>query len=164
MASRELLVRRLDAAFDDARLDGTYVAVLVVELDELEQINRTLGQSVGDELLVRVGQRLSNWSRASDAVGVIAPGRFAILLPSLRAATSISARVEQLVEDMVMTIGTADRRRNVTVSVGGAVYPAHSEQAEDLLDRAQHAAERVRDAGGNDWAWHAPPTNHDHPD
>ena len=68
LPTRGQLLRQLGEAIVAAQQDGTEVAVLVVDLDHLKRVNDALGLPAGDELLVRIAERLRTWVRTSDVV------------------------------------------------------------------------------------------------
>ena len=79
LPNRRMLLDRLRGSLVHAREDDKKLALLHVRLDRLQQLQATLGQSSGDELLRAVSQRLRGCTRRDDdAVRVLADmGRIA---------------------------------------------------------------------------------------
>ena len=70
LPNRSLFIDRIARALARPRRAGTAMAVLVVDLDDLNVINDSMGHAVGDELLVAAAGRLSVLARG----GTVPPG------------------------------------------------------------------------------------------
>lgn len=82
-----LLARRrfheeLESQIALKRRYGGQGALLLLDVDRLKAINDTHGHAVGDTVLRRVAETLSNRVRSTDAVGRLAGDEFAVLLPN----------------------------------------------------------------------------------
>lgn len=101
--------------FDQAR--GP-VALILLDIDRFKTINDTLGHKVGDDVIVKVAQCLTDASGQGAVVARIGGEEFAVLLSGghassmLDVAESIRGSVES------MEFETAGRRISVTVSAG----------------------------------------------
>jgi PAS domain S-box-containing protein len=73
----EELTRELHAA---ARYHSP-LAVLAIDLDDFKYINDSLGHSIGDELITRVGQALRARLRRTDVLARLGGDEFAVVLP-----------------------------------------------------------------------------------
>jgi len=153
LPTRVRLLRRLGEAMSTADEDGTEVAVLVVDLDHLKRVNDALGHQAGDDLLVRIGERLRSWVRSTDMVARLGGDEFAIVLCGLGHAESITARVDLLLEDLLTTVAIGGHQLAVTVSIGGAVYPPAGPDPAEILKRADLAMEHAKAAGRNNFQW-----------
>ncbi|WP_183092944.1 sensor domain-containing protein [Nocardioides stalactiti] len=151
--TRSRLMRHLGDAIEAAEQDGTEVAVLVVDLDHLKRINDSLGHHAGDELLVRIADRLNTWIRSTDMVARLGGDEFAIVMSSLQNADAITPRVEALLEDLLTTVAVGGHELAVTVSIGGAIYPPGDQDPGELLKRADLAMEHAKAAGRNNFQW-----------
>ena len=80
LPNRTLFNQFLSIAIESARRYRRSVALLFIDLDRLKTINDSLGHEAGDQLLVRIGERLSLAVRASDVVARIGGDEFVILL------------------------------------------------------------------------------------
>ncbi|MEP6696918.1 MAG: EAL domain-containing protein [Pseudonocardiales bacterium] len=80
LANRALFGDRLAHAVDLHRRDARPVSVVLIDLDDFKLVNDTLGHPAGDELLVKVGERLLACSRAADTVARFGGDEFALLL------------------------------------------------------------------------------------
>ena len=129
------------------------MAVLVVDLDHLKRVNDALGLSAGDELLVRIAERLRKWVRSTDVVARLGGDEFAIVLSGLRQAESITSRVDVLLEDLLSTVTIGGHSLAVTVSIGGAVHPPGGPDPAELLKRADLAMEHAKASGRNNFQW-----------
>lgn len=143
---------RLADAIATAGRDGTEVAVLAVGIDQLDRVEQALGTEARADLVARTEVRLRDWVRSTDAVVRVDDG-FVVLLASLRRATSISVRVDALIEDLHSTVMIGGRAISLTVSIGGAVYPGDGQDPAALLAAADLAKARARDEGGNFLVW-----------
>ncbi len=125
----------------------TPLAVLLVDVDNLKDINQRYGILTGDNVLVEVGQLLRKMARASDVVGRANTQDFMILAPQTDAAGTrvLADRVCQTISEHHFIAEKLDL--HVTVSVGGACADGSDlsgnlallGQAEGQLDRAKRA-------------------------
>jgi diguanylate cyclase (GGDEF)-like protein/PAS domain S-box-containing protein len=153
LPTRGQLMRHLADAIAAAEQDGSQVAVLVVDLDHLKRVNDALGLPAGDELLVRIADRLRAWVRSSDVVARLGGDEFAIVLSGLQHAEDITSRVDVLLEDLLTTVTIGGHPLAVTVSIGGAVHPPGGPDPAKLLKQADLAMEHAKASGRNNFQW-----------
>lgn len=153
LPNRALFTDRLEQALARASRRNSVVAVLFIDLDRFKVINDSLGHSVGDALLVRIGERLKGTIRRGDTVARLGGDEFAILLeeiPQQDVALETARRLQQALSEPLEMMGTPVR---LTASIGIAFYDdEHDAESRDALlrfaDIAMYAAKR---RGGDGW-------------
>ncbi len=75
LPNRLLIGSRLTHALDQARRNGSSVAVLFLDLDRFKTVNDSLGHPIGDQLLVAVAERMRKALREEDTLGRLGGGR-----------------------------------------------------------------------------------------
>lgn len=139
LPNRILFMQHLHQAIEEAALDGTSVAVMVMDLNDFKEINDTLGHQYGDRLLEQMGPRLQGVLRDGDLIARLGGDEFGLVLPRVRetgAAIEIASRLLSALDQPINLDGLAI---SVSASVGMAMYPQHSDQVEVLLRRADVA-------------------------
>ncbi len=146
LPNRNLLYDRLEQAIYLARRTKKTVALLIMDLDRFKDINDALGHQSGDQLLKQISKRLREALRESDTVARLGGDEFALLLPAgdVQQATRLANKVAKIV-DPAYNINGIDI--NIKVSIGIAVYPDHSENAEDLIRHADVAMYQAKQQG-----------------
>lgn len=132
-----------------AERNGTMLAVLVIELDQLKQINETSGQELCNELIAKVGLRLRSTIRGCDTAARIGEGEFALILPDIRKVENVPRVAQALLESLQDPIRVSDTVFTLTASVGVAVYPLHGQNPETLMERAGVALRAARATGSS---------------
>jgi diguanylate cyclase (GGDEF)-like protein len=137
--------RQLERA---ARLEQP-VSLLMIDIDRFKQMNDTHGHLVGDAVLGRVAEILTNGLRPQDLLARYGGEEFAVLLPGLDLAGSVnvaerlrrtvelakSAEGEEPLPSTTISIGVAETRRDETIA--------------SLLVRADAALYRAKHGGRN---------------
>src|SRR5262249_19242663 len=82
LPNRRAFIRQLGSSLADAAESGAALALIVLDLDGLKELNDSHGHATGDECLVRVGRLLQTELRPRDRAYRIGGDEFAILLPS----------------------------------------------------------------------------------
>ncbi len=122
------------------------VAVLMIDVDNLKQINDARGHSAGDRVLKEVVDRFTSALRPSDLVARMGGDEFVVVMPETDqdAALQIAERLRSRIGDTPVE-GVA-----VTVSVGAAASrPDEEEELDATLQRADAALYEAKRAGGN---------------
>ena len=129
-AFSEQLARLLD---EDER-----VVVLLMDLDRFKDLNDTLGHPVGDELLVKVAQRLHAALPDDALLARFGGDEFVVCL---RAAGEPDARrvVEEVRRTLLDPVPVQDLTVETDVSVGAVIAPEDGADAALLLQRADIA-------------------------
>ncbi len=148
--NRRYLLHRL--AYEAARSVRYKVplAVLLIDVDNLREVNEKYGVLQGDAVLVEVGQILKSHSRAADVVGRSDTQDFMILVPHTEEA---GARV--MAERVVKTISehhflTEKLNLHLTVSAGFACARGNDlTENLALIGRAEGALDRAKQSGKN---------------
>ena len=125
------------------------VAVVMLDLDRFKHVNDVLGYALGDRLLVAVAQRLgSEVLRQGDLVARLGGDEFALLLPDADAATALAV-AQRITASFERPLTLDDQTIDLGAGVGIACWPAHAEDADTLLVRAElamYGAKRGREA------------------
>jgi diguanylate cyclase (GGDEF)-like protein len=143
LPNRALFQDRLEVALAQR---GRSVAVLLVDLDDFETVNDSLGHAAGDELLVKAAEALSRCVRQGDTVARFGGDEFSILLQQGN-ADGYSARISsRVLESLCNTFSVQGTDVVVGASVGIAGADAQ-ETAGELLRNADLALYAAKSRG-----------------
>jgi diguanylate cyclase (GGDEF)-like protein len=142
--NRSFMEVALDRELQRASRHGKPVAVMMVDVDYFKQLNDSFGHEAGDVVLREVAECLRTGVRVEDIVCRYGGEEFVIILPELgvRSAMERAETLRRRVGELGVRLhGRA--LREVTISIGVAIYPEHADSGEELLrhtDRALYAA------------------------
>ena len=86
LLNRSAMLHRLKEAASRHQRHGSPYAIALGTVRDLPQFNATYGFGAGDELIKRIAALLQDNTRASDVVGRISGGTFAIVMPEVGTA------------------------------------------------------------------------------
>ena len=115
LANRALFQDRLAHALALHNRDLRALSVLFLDLDDFKLINDTLGHGAGDDLLVRVAERLVGAVRVGDTVARLGGDEFAVLIEDAGDPVTVAARVSDALRAPFFLAG---QRLDVRASVG----------------------------------------------
>lgn len=124
------------------------LALLMLDVDHFREINDAHGHAAGDAVLVELAQRLDAEVREVDILARYGGEELVLVLPETDAAAGVQAatRLCELVRSAPVRLPNGIAI-NVTVSIGGAVYPEHGATVRALVDRADDALYAAKSAG-----------------
>ncbi|MDO8729604.1 MAG: GGDEF domain-containing protein [Candidatus Omnitrophota bacterium] len=122
---------------------------LMVDLDRFKQVNDTYGHLVGDVVLREVANLIRGSVREMDLVARYGGEEFGVLLPEADRdlGFQIAERIRRTIESA--PIRAYDEEIHMTVSVGVALCPAQTSDAEELVEKADQAMYRAKETGRN---------------
>ena len=150
LPNRALLKDRIGQALISAERHQQKLALLYMDLDRFKFINDSLGHAIGDKLLVKVAERLSEQVREEDTICRTGGDEFIILLPDTD-ADGAGHVAEKLVENITTLFEIDGNQLFVTLSIGISIYPDNGEDAESLNKHADTAMYRAKQAGRNQY-------------
>jgi diguanylate cyclase (GGDEF)-like protein len=101
----------------------------MLDLDHFKRINDSYGHVAGDRVLRAVADAITEAVRSYDAACRWGGEEFAVLLPEVTTAElrSVAERIRRqvraLVVDITLDDDTSDTVTDLTISIGGAIYP-----------------------------------------
>jgi diguanylate cyclase (GGDEF)-like protein len=149
LPNRLMFVDRLQQACLRAQRSQETVGLLFIDLDRFKEVNDTLGHAAGDELLIRVSERLCSSVRRIDSVSRLGGDEFTVTLEGIPSATSAQEIAEKLVECLRAPFSIHGVEITVTASIGISFYPDHAEDSEELQRNADVAMYRAKADGKN---------------
>jgi diguanylate cyclase len=114
-------------------------AIVLVDLDRFKDVNDTLGHHAGDELLRVVAQRLPASLRTDDTVARLGGDEFGMILPGIPDAAHALQLLARVREELATPIVLDGVPLSIEASFGVALYPAHGNTVELLLQHADAA-------------------------
>ncbi len=131
------LVEQLDVEISRASRLGDSVYVLGLDLDNFKAINDNLGHNVGDEVLCRAAEILSENVREYDTVARMGGDEFAVVLPqsTLQGTIDIAERLRKLFVQYARNLNVPSPG-SIDMSIGVAAFPADGLDSKTLLNAA----------------------------
>jgi len=149
LPNRLLLYARLEHSIQHVKREKEHGAVLFLDLDDFKKINDSLGHSAGDMVLKEVAQRLQRHSREVDTVAHLGGDEFVIVLQSAHSVRDAESRAQQILETLSEPILYGEKGLHVSVSIGIAEFDGDCDSIEDLLECADVAMYKAKEAGKN---------------
>jgi len=141
LPNRRAFMRELQRTVAEAAEADTPLALVVLDLDGLKEVNDRHGHGTGDDCLVRVGRLLHTELRPRDQAFRIGGDEFAILLPN-----TTGPGAEEVTGRLVDWLERSSRSSilRVEASFGIAVRSSAEETQEGLLRAADEAMYRAK--------------------
>ena len=154
LPNRILLLDRLKQTMAASSRDGSYGALLFIDLDNFKTLNDTLGHDMGDLLLKQVAQRLCTCVREGDTVARLGGDEFVLMLASMsmseRAATVNAETVtEKILAALNQTYPLGSVAYHSTPSIGVTLFTGQQVEIDDLMKQADLAMYKAKAAGRN---------------
>ena len=149
LPNRALLGDRVEQAILQARRAHGSLALLFIDLDQFKLVNDSFGHAAGDALLVEVAERLKQTVREGDTVARLGGDEFVILLTNLAHAEDSAVVARKIAQALERPIALDSGELGVTGSIGISLYPEDGDSLDALLQCADAAMYRAKDAGRN---------------
>lgn len=123
-----------------SRRQGTYVAVILADVDRFKSINDTYGHLVGDLVLTEIARRMETHLRRYDSIGRFGGEEFMIVAPEGTSSCpqALAERIRATIEASPVRLN--ERDFSVTSSLGVAIGGPGGADLQDALLRAADAA------------------------
>ncbi|MBA55840.1 MAG: hypothetical protein CMK89_15395 [Pseudomonadales bacterium] len=139
--------RKIESALQHAKQTSSHCAFLLVDLDKFKPINDQYGHDAGDLVLQTISRRINKHLRKEDIVIRWGGDEFLIIVEHVNQPKAIA---EKLLAALQKPIDLGNGNRDVVgASIGISLFPEHGQKIEDLVQRADIAMYRVKEAGRN---------------
>jgi len=159
LANREFLTIALKQLISQASRQHKRFAILYLDLDGFKQINDTLGHGIGDMLLIKVSQRITQVLREEDTLARVGGDEFVVVLRDLQDINHPITVVEKIARELAREFQLDSEKASISTSVGIAIFPEAGKTTEELINNADEAMYDAKNSGKNTYRFFDPETN-----
>ena len=148
LPNRLFLVEYTDALFLQSKERKSKIALIYIDLDRFKSVNDAFGHHVGDELLVKLAQRLYPLLEEGQKLIRIGGDEFILIAEKVNRAKTeqIADLILQKIQDSFQISG---KEINISASIGVVFFPDNGKSLQDLLINADSAMMQSKEQGRN---------------
>jgi diguanylate cyclase (GGDEF)-like protein len=154
LANRRFFMEDLAHVLSIADRQLRQVALVMIDLDRFQTLNDSLGHQFGDELLIRVSERLNNLSDERVIIGYSGGDEFMVCQQYVESIDDVIYLLGQIKQCFAEEFEVQGQRHGITATMGVAVYPQSGLDADTLLRNADIALYRAKDQGRNTYQFY----------
>ena len=149
LPNRRMFEERLIATMEEARINRTTVACLVIDVDNFKMINDTLGHEAGDQLLRALAVRLSWHMTPRDILARTGGDEFTALLAGVTDEHHLRFIAGAMMSAGSVPIIIDGKPVDLHISIGIALSPDHADDIDSLRRAADQAMYTAKRRGGS---------------
>ena len=149
LLNRRAFLEKMDFLVKLFKRSGGSFAVIFMDLDNFKTINDTYGHEVGDELLIAIAQILNRSIRDSDLIARMGGDEFVMVVTDVKSMDNVKIVTDRILNSVCKEFKIKGNRFNITVSLGVALFPAHTDDSETLFKYADAAMCEAKRLGKN---------------
>lgn len=154
LPNRRRFMEVLEQTIARSSREAVSSALLYFDVDGFKPINDLHGHLVGDEVLLRIAERLRAYCGGGSTVARLGGDEFALVIEEVAGTADAIGYAERIADCLrqpltLTSIGQGEPLQlEVRVSIGVAICPEHGSDCDDLIraaDQAMYAAKRAGD-------------------
>jgi diguanylate cyclase len=149
LPNRRVFKERLENEIGRMKRSGTSIAVLFLDLDKFKEVNDTFGHGGGDRLIVEFAERMNGLLRGADTLARLGGDEFAIIQTDVRNLLDVEALARRILAKTRESFALSGGMAFVGVSIGIALSPEHSDDADMLMRLADVSLYQSKNDGRN---------------
>jgi len=138
LPNRFMLKEKISYLLTLARRNHESLTLMFLDLDHFKNINDTLGNAIGDQLLIETAKRLQAAIQAEDVVSRIGSDEFILIFPNTDADKAMNIALK-LIEIVSRPAVLEHHELVITPTIGIALSPNDGEEFETLIKNADTA-------------------------
>ena len=165
LPNREFFLRELKDVCEFQRLKEGRIAVIVLNIGQLEESRNTFGNARQDFILAELAGRLAGALRGTNVEDADDYERrsflartdyhtFGIILPSIEAGADAEAVAERVIESVSEPVQVGDRSIRLRGHAGISLFPQDGRNGEALFENAVAAMEDARSSHDSSYKFH----------
>ena len=148
LPNRAMFMARLEQSLQTAQENPNHkVSVLFIDLDRFKYVNDSLGHQIGDELLIKIAERLKECMRPKDLVARLGGDEFTILVEGNHQAEEMVRIAERIQEKFAQPFDLSGHEVYSSASIGILNISEKHKTPEDLMRDADTAMYQAKRAG-----------------
>jgi diguanylate cyclase (GGDEF)-like protein len=136
----------LSRQLERARASGVQIGVVAVDLNRFKEINDIHGHKAGDDVLVRLGQRMRSEMGRDDGIARLGGDEF-VAITRFHDRAQLIAFANRIATALSLPLPVGAFAARVGASIGVATYPHDATDAETLTNNADLAMFRAKNQG-----------------
>ncbi len=147
LPNRRAFFAHLDKAFERAQLQGSRLALGIIDLDGFKPVNDLYGHATGDKLLIEVAARLSSiCSSETFFMSRLGGDEFAYVIMDAPNDAALVAQGHEIAAMLRAPFMLSEATVQISGSIGIAVHPEMAASSQQLFERADYALYHGKDA------------------
>ena len=169
LPNRQFFLKTLKSEVDYAGRYGKKFAVALIDIDNFNQVNKSLGHNAGDQCLQDISARLKTCLRSSDILARLTPkhnpvarmggNEFVILLQNTNDIFEIGQACQRLLYEFNPPVLINEQEVFLSASIGAAVFPEDGTAPEVLLKNTETALYDAKQKGKSIFSFYSKSMN-----
>lgn len=156
LANRNQLEQRYKDMAALAKRDQRILAVLLLDLDKFKPVNDDFGHAAGDAVLKKVSNSLLNEFRETDLVARLGGDEFVVILYGPESIDAVRRSAQRIINILAAPILVDGHSIDIGVSIGIALHLLYTENLDLILQYADNALYKAKEAGRNTYRVYDP--------
>jgi diguanylate cyclase (GGDEF)-like protein len=154
LPNRSLLREQLNQVLEKQKELPAMIPVITLSLDRINRINSTLGHDIGDSVLRKVAQRLSNCRENINIVARLEAAEFAIVIQPVTEKQDAAKIAQNILDIVAQPMIVKGSELYLTASIGISLSPSDASDGDQLLKNAYTAMYNSQQQGGNNYQFY----------
>ena len=148
LPNRVLFFEQLTTAIRrQARNKNYRFSAMMLDMDRFKAINDTLGHQIGDEFLIKVGDRIGFCIRGADTVARLGGDEFGIILEDIKHPKEVLLVAKRIMEELKKPMFIKGNEIHSSASLGIVLQSGNYMDAEAVMRDADIAMYRAKEVG-----------------
>ncbi|MFP4662616.1 MAG: EAL domain-containing protein [Halanaerobiales bacterium] len=147
LPNMKFIREKLTISLEEAIEQDENLAIMMLDLDKFRLINDIYGHQFGDQLLIRVSERINSSLDPRVTLARIGGDDYIILISDINEVPEVISIAEEILEEIRKPYFIDDEEIMIQASIGIAVYPGDGSNEDLLIKAADSALYRAKEIG-----------------